>query len=59
MTGEKTLNLVLKMLEVFVKIQENIRISILKRRLRNLSKKENFKSEIKAMNENLQDGLSQ
>ena len=47
------------MLEVFVKIQENIRISILKRRLRNLSKKENFKSEIKAMNENLQDGLSQ
>ena len=59
MTGEKTLNLVLKMLEVFVKIQENIRISVLKRRLRNLSKKENFKSEIKAMNENLQDGLSQ
>ena len=59
MTGEKTLNLVLKMLEVFVKIQENIRISLLKKRLRNLCKKENFKSEIKAMNENLQDGLSQ
>ena len=47
------------MLEVFLKIQENIRISILKRRLRNLYKKENFKPEIKAMNENLQDGLSQ
>ena len=30
----KTLNLVLKMLELFLKIQENIRISILKRRLR-------------------------
>ena len=58
-TGGKTLNLALKMLELFLKIQENIRISILKRRLRNLSKKENFKSEIKAMNENLQDGLSQ
>ena len=59
MTGEKTLNLVLKMLKVFLKIQENIRISVLKRRLRNLYKKENFKPEIKAMNENLQDGLSQ
>ena len=42
------------MLEHFLKIQENIRISILKRRLRNLYKKENFKLEIEAMTENLQ-----
>ena len=49
-TGEKTLNLVLKkMLELFLKIQENIRISILKRRLQNVYKKENFKPEIKPM----------
>ena len=34
--GGKTLNLVLKMLELFLKIKKNIRISILKRRLRNL-----------------------
>ena len=55
MTGWETLNLVLKkMLEYFLKIQENIRISILKRRLRNLYKKENFKLEIEAMTENLQ-----
>ena len=59
MIGGKTLNLVLKMLELFLKIQKNIRISILKRRLRNLYKKENFKSEIKPMIENLQDELSQ
>ena len=58
-TGEKTLNLALKMLELFLKIQENIRISILKRRLRNLYKKENIKPEIKPMIENLQDELSQ
>ena len=57
-TGGKTLNLVLKkMLELFLKIQENIRISILKRRLQNLYKKENFKPEIKPMIENLQDEL--
>ena len=37
--------------------QENIRISRLKRRLRNLCKKENFKSEIKPMIKNLQDEL--
>ena len=48
-------NLVLKMLELSLKIQENIRISILKRRLR----KENFKPEIKPMIKNLQDELSQ
>ena len=42
------------MLEYFLKIQENIRISIRKRRLRNLYKKENFKLEIEAMTENLQ-----
>ena len=47
------------MLELFLKIQENIRISILKRRLRNLYKKENIKPEIKPMIENLQDELSQ
>ena len=57
-TGGKMLNLVLKkMLELFLKIQENIRISILKRRLQNLYKKENFKPEIKPMIENLQDEL--
>ena len=33
-TDGKTLNLVLKKLELFLKIQENIRISMLKRRLR-------------------------
>ena len=54
MTGGKTLNLVLKkMLELFLKIQENIRISILKRRLQNVTKKENFKPAIKPMIENL------
>ena len=58
MTGGKTLNLTLKMLELFLKIQENIRISILKRRLGNLYKKENFRPEIKPMIENLQDELS-
>ena len=58
MTGGKTLNLILKkMLELFLKIQENIRISILKRRLQNLYKKENFKLEVKPMVENLQDEL--
>ena len=57
MTGVKTLNLVLKkMLEISLKIQENIRISILKRRLQNVYKK-NFKPEIKPMIENLQDEL--
>ena len=57
-TGGKTLNLVLKkMLELFLKIQENIRISILKRRLQNLYKKENFKLEIKPMTEYSQDEL--
>ena len=58
MTGGKTLNIVLKkMLELSLKIQENIRIPILKRRLQNLYKKENFKPEIKLMIENLQDEL--
>ena len=58
MTCEKTLNLVLKkMLELSLKIKENIRISILKRRLQNLYKKENFKPEIKPTIENLQDEL--
>ena len=51
----KTLNLVLKkMLERFLKIQENIRISVLKRKLQNLYKKGNFKPEIKSMIENLE-----
>ena len=45
------------MLELFLKIQENIRVSILKRRLQNLYKRENFKAEIKPMIENLQDEL--
>ena len=58
-TGGKTLNLVLKILELFLKIQENTRISILKRGLWNLYKKENFKPEIKPIIENLQDELSQ
>ena len=53
LTGGKTLNLVLKtMLEHF--FQKNIRISILKRRLRNLCKKENLKHHIKPMIGNLQ-----
>ena len=47
--GGKTLNLVFKkMLDIFLNIQENIRISILKR------KPQNFKPEIKPMIENLQ-----
>ena len=58
MTGEKTLNLVLqKMLELLLKIQGHIEISILKRRLQNLHKIENFKPEIKPMIKNLQDKL--
>ena len=58
MTDRKTPNLVLKkMLELFLKIQENPRISILKRRLENLYKKENFKPVIKPMIEKLEDGL--
>ena len=59
LTGGKTLNLVLKtMLELFLKIvtfSKKIRISILKRRLRNLYKKENLKQQIKPMIGNLQD----
>ena len=56
MTSRKTLNLALKkMLKRFLKIQENIRVSILKRRLQNFYKKENFKPEIKPMKENVQD----
>ena len=59
MTGGKTQNLISKkILELFLKIQENIRISILKRRrLQKLYKKEHFKPEIKPMIENLQDEL--
>ena len=58
MTSRKTLNLALKkMLKRFPKIQENIRVSILKRRLQNFYKKENFKPEIKPMKENVQDEL--
>ena len=58
MTGGKTLNLVLKkMLKLFLKIQENIRISILKGRLQNLCIKENFKPEIEPMIKNLEDEL--
>ena len=57
-TGGKALNLVFKkMLELFLKLQENIKISILKRRLEMYIKKENFKTEIKPMIENLQDKL--
>ena len=56
-TGGKTLNIDLKkMLELFLKSQENIRISILKRRLENLYKK-NFKPKINSMIENLQNEL--
>ena len=58
MTDRKTPNLVLKkMLELFLKIQENPRISTLKRRLENLYKKENFKPVIKPMIEKLEDEL--
>ena len=57
-TGRKTLHLVLKkLLELFLKIPENIRISMQKRRRQNLYKKENFKPEIKPMIQNLQDEL--
>ena len=45
------------MLELFLKIQENIRISILKRRLDNLYRIEKLKPEIKPITENLQDKL--
>ena len=38
-TDGKTLNLVLKMLELFLKIQENIRISILKKKAPKLIQK--------------------
>ena len=56
MTAGKTLNLVLKkMLELFLEFQENIRTSILNRRLQNLYKKEILKPEIKSMIKNLQD----
>ena len=59
MIGGKTLNLVFKkMLKVFLKIQENIRISIMKRRLGNLQK-EKLKPEIKPIIEDLQDELCQ
>ena len=54
MTGEKTLNIVIKMLEPFLKIHKNIRISILRRKVRHFSK-----PEIKPMIENLKDELSQ
>ena len=58
MTGGKTLSLVLKkMLELFLKIQENIRISILKKSMQKLYKKENFKAEIEPIIKNLQDEL--
>ena len=58
MTGGKTLNLVLKkLLELVLKIQANITISILKGRLQNLWKTENFTLLIKPMIENLQDKL--
>ena len=58
MTGGKTLNLVLKkMLKVFLKTQEYIRISILKRKLQNLYRKGKFKPKIKPMIEDLQDEL--
>ena len=58
MTGGKTLNLVLKkLLELVLKIQANITISILKGRLQNLCKTENFTLLIKPMIENLQDKL--
>ena len=51
MTGGKTLNLVSKeMTELFLKIQHNIRISILK-------KKETLKPEIKPMTQSLEDEL--
>ena len=45
------------MLDLFLKIQENFRISILKKSLHNLYVNENFKLEIKPMIENLQDEL--
>ena len=58
MNGGKTQNLVLnKILELLLKIQENIRILIMKRRLQKLYKKEDFKPEMKPMIENLQDEL--
>ena len=58
MNSGKTQNLVLnKILELLLKIQENIRILIMKRRLQKLYKKEDFKPEMKPMIENLQDEL--
>ena len=56
--GRKTLNLVFKKtLDLFLKIQENFRISILKKSLHNLYVNKNFKLEIKPMIKNLQDEL--
>ena len=45
------------MLELFLKIKENIRISVMKNRLQNLYKNENFKPQVKPTIENLQDKL--
>ena len=46
-TGGKALNLVFKkMLELFLKLQENIKISVLKRRLQIYKKKKNSKQKL-------------
>ena len=46
-TGGKALNLVFKkMLELFLKLQENIKISVLKRRLQIYVKKKNSKQKL-------------
>ena len=58
MTGRKTINLdTKKELELFLKIQGNIRISILKGDYESQTKTENLTLEIKPMTKNVQNEL--
>ena len=58
MTGRKTINLdTKKELELFLKVQGNVRISILKRDCESQTKKENLTLEIKPMTKNVQNEL--
>ena len=58
MTGRKTINLdTKKELELFLKVQGNVRISILKGDCESQTKKENLTLEIKPMTKNVQNEL--
>ena len=60
MTGRKTINLdTKKELKLFLKIQGNIRISILKGDYESQTKTENLTLEIKPMTKNVQNELDQ